>query len=140
MAKVTPVCEEQPTLADIARGLNEVHRCVDGFRKDQEAVNTRAAGDRRILSRKISTMGRSVAAIKTIQDVDSGRITKLAKMFGAEKVKPGEKRPHGRGILTWGGWKLLGAAGGCIGLVVFLFQLCVAIAPAVFAYMMSLHP
>lgn len=71
---------------------------------------------------------------------DRGKLQKLTLALGVEKPAPGEKRPTAHGLLGWSGWKQLSYVGGCIGIGVFLFQLAVAAAPSVGAYLMSLHP
>ena len=71
---------------------------------------------------------------------DRDKLQKLTLALGVEKPPPGEKRPRGHSVATWGGWKILGVMGGSISLLVFVVQLIVAAGPSILAYIMSLHP
>jgi hypothetical protein len=133
VSNFTPVDETNPTLADIAKGLNAVHTCVDGFRSEQMFINIQADHRRKAIDLKLGDLA-------SRQEVDSSRITTLAQMFGAESVEPGEKRPKGHSVATWGGWKILGVMGGSISLLVFVVQIIVAAGPSILAYIMGLHP
>jgi hypothetical protein len=70
--------------------VHQVHDCVD------------------LTNGKLEDLAKDVGAIATSQAVDSGRIDKLAKLFGAEKVAPGEEKPRSHAVATWGPVRAVG--------------------------------
>lgn len=147
MTALSPANEEAPTLGDIARAVNQVHACLDSHVEETRQAHAEAARRRADTSREVRALRGElvgvrvdVATLKDRAEVTEGRVTSLAKMFGAEPVEKGEKPPKGKGIATWGGWKLLGAVSGAFTLLVVMFQLAVKIAPVIFDYFMSLSP
>lgn len=115
---------DRELLLAIADGQNKTHECIHTFQAAQGRFN--------------ETLATSVGELKTNQEVDSGRITTLAKLFGAEKVEPGEAKPKGKGIATWSAWKVVGSLGGGITGAGLLYQFLRAIWPSVDAFLMAL--
>lgn len=133
-------------LASLRQG-DTLHECFEAMNQrlvkhidETERVHGAAAKLRLAMDKKIDDLAATVGGIQTNQEYDSGRITKLAKMFGAESVRKGEKRPQGRGLATWAGWKLFTAISGGFTLLVVCFQLAAKIAPVVYDYLMGLSP
>lgn len=84
---------DRELLEAAVHGVNRVHECVHSFRSEQEGVN--------------SHLTKSIGDLKTQQNITDGRVTTLAKAFGAEELKPGEKPVKLKGIGGWSGWKAL---------------------------------
>lgn len=118
-------------LRDIARGVNQTHECVHAFQKAQAERDDLADTKREALASAIGTIGAK-------QEIDSGRITALAKAVGTERVEKGEAKPKAhmdvslRGLL-----KIAGAISASLGLVVFLYKLLAALAPSFHQFMLT---
>ncbi|MBL8773340.1 MAG: hypothetical protein JNK30_18295 [Phenylobacterium sp.] len=72
-----------------------------------------------------------------------GEVRGLVLALGLRQPEEGEEKPKSGALATWSLMKVLGvlgAVGGCLGLLVFLFQLAVKLWPHFVAYMMSLSP
>lgn len=81
-------------LADIARGLNSLHQCVHAGHEAQAERDE-------IADQKRAELAGSVGAIQAQQEIDGGRITKLAQMFGAAEQPPGEKPAKPKVGMGW---------------------------------------
>lgn len=127
-------------LQAIADAINKTHDCIHRGQEEQ-AERDRVADEKREAIRKdlVAVRG-DVETLKDNQTITKTRVDTLVKLFGAEPVEKGEKRPKGHSVLTWGGWKLLAAIGGCYTLFVFGFQLAARLAPVAFDYLMGLQP
>lgn len=120
-------------LADIARGLNSLHQCVHAGHEAQAERDE-------IADQKRAALAGEVGEIRAKQDVDSGRITKLAQMFGAAEQSPGEKAAKPKVGMGWREHaKIAGTIGACLGLFVFLYRLTAALAPAFHEFMLKVQ-
>ena len=81
-------------LTKIARGVNDLHTCVHSGHEAQAERD-------RIADQKREALAEQVGAIQLKQDVDSGRITALAKAIGTERVEKGEPRPKAHVDVSW---------------------------------------
>lgn len=127
-------------LQSIADAINKTHDCIHRGQEEQ-AERDRVADEKREAIRKDLVAVRvDVQTLKDDQTITKTRVDNLVKLFGVEPVEKGEKRPKGKSLLTWGGWKLLGAVSGCFTLFVVGFQLAVRIAPVIYDYLMGLQP
>lgn len=82
---------DRELLEAAVHGVNKTHECVDSFRQAQEGVNQDVMA--------------AIGDLHTRNQIMDGRLTTLAKAFGAEKLEPGEKRVRLAGIGGWSGWK-----------------------------------
>lgn len=103
------------------RGMEATHACIDGFRSEQGVVNREATEKRHSMSNTIASvqgavrvMSGKIGKVEAVQEMDSGRIDKLAKAIGTEKPSPGEEHIKPKGILGWNGWTVVGASGGLL--------------------------
>lgn len=108
-------------LVEIAHAVNKTHDCVHRGQAEQAARDQEAAEKRHQMANTIASTQGSVRSLfkrlgklETTQGLDSTRIDKLAKMFGAEKAPKGQKPPKGRGIVGWSGWQMVGASSGIL--------------------------
>lgn len=108
-------------LVEIAHAVNKTHDCVHRGQAEQAQRDQEASEKRHQMANALASVQGSVRSLfgkvgklETTQEVDSGRIDKLAKMFGAEKAPKGQKPPKGRGIVGWSGWQMVGASSGVL--------------------------
>lgn len=128
---------DRELLIAVANGVNRTHECVHSFQAEQKAVNEEAKRRRLALTKAVGDLTTEVGAVKTTQDVDSGRITRLAQLFGAERVAPGETKPKSHALATWGPLKVLGAIGGVVTSLAVIYRLLVAVAPGLHTFLMG---
>jgi hypothetical protein len=137
MGEVAPINVEGLSAADAAkeavRGVMQLHDCLEKHRAEMRLGLLDANEKRQELAEKMSDIRDDVADLK-------GDVRDLVLSLGVKAPEKGERRPRGRSIATWGGWKLIAAASGCFTLFVVAFQLVVRVAPVVFDYFMGLQP
>lgn len=144
MTVIDPCDETNPSLADIARAVNQVHSCVDGlrsehtaFRAEQTRENREARDKRHHLANAVTKLQggmtkieREVGGLKAAQEISDARVTKLAKAFGQEKLDPGEKPEKIKTIAGWRGWQAVTALFGSLSGIVLAYKIAAAFGPA----------
>lgn len=140
MAEFVPIDPTGKTveqlLTEVAHAINKTHDCVhrgqaEQAERDKDASEKRHAmaqelmtlqGDVRNVGSGLEAVKDEVAEMRTRQDIDSGRITRLSKGFGAEKLEPGEKVKL-RGVAGWDGWKAAATVFGSLSGVVLAYKI-----------------
>lgn len=137
MGELTPIQPEHLSDRELSmallRGIYQTHGCLEKHIEEQSRVNAEqtlaniTAAERRV------TMAVDLADMK-------GDVRALSLALGVQKPVPGEGRPKGHALATWGPVKVMAALGGSIGGVAALYQFLHAIWPAVSAYLLSIKP
>lgn len=81
--KIDPVTEDNPTASQLARGINQVHACVEDEKR-------KAAKHRRELTRRVTNLGRALGGPDDEPDEDEpARDTLFARL---KRIERGQRR------------------------------------------------
>lgn len=135
MADVDPIPEGRTTNSDLARGMNQLHRCLEGARTDIRKTNTAVA----TVGTKVHDIDTRLARVEGAQEAMArGFNLPTPVQMAAAKDEGSEAKVHAKwgGMERWQGfWTMVGAAGGGL----LLFKIAVEAVPSLFHALMTVH-
>lgn len=94
------------------QATQQTHECVHALQREHRSFATETRQARKNtqaalagIKAEVNTVKKEVGALKTAQDIDSGKVTKLAKVIGSEPWAPGDRVVKPNGIGWWSGSK-----------------------------------